>query len=980
MEQVFKYILKHKKRILKIICIILIVVVLIIFAAAQYLITLDDAIYNESSPGNVPYAVRKHSEESALKTNGDPKVKDLKTKASHDGGYTLDIDLDKYTDEIIEELEKQGGRLNTYLSGGNAHEYLKKMIKAEYITQYPDLRSADMIGQEVSEEEFQGVIKFIRHKSDGTERTLEYMPLGAEDSVNGTTLYGLINQANGKGGVSDSVIQDTRAKILNYFSVDIKGNLIIANWNETINKTVTGEYETSYVPDEEEADYSETDKQNLDNVPEQVQYQYIPHIINYKSTISKYTVPFNYLWAFLVCGHDEEFVSEFTDFVLESKIEISIYDNLTGIQDRLISSHNNNEWKWTRTGKRTLVNGKVEGKEEIGKWSNAEILNTTHSYKINYTKTYSNSIVVAVTKLDIWYMKYLAEYAYHIEDTGVDREETRLEPDKLGNPNNPNEINSGTMQYTEGTWETTSTRTVSNDQKDNTQTTTRAGGRRPNSQLQFDSYGGGGGNSTTGGNNITFGNNTTDENKTTKTVIEEQERNDEVTQITGNQRVSISEYQSIQYKYTLKGDPEVIEKTDPKLKEGDEGYPNFCTMYLNSHDALRNITGSESRVESWLFEILENNDDTVNLLELTKYMLYCATGNDYGVTEFDFGALYPTTLVTGLYGGTVEEQVWFALLDEGYSKEAAAGVLGNLKQESGVRSNNMQNSYESTLGMNDDQYTEAIDNGTYTREKFINDSCGYGLAQWTSSGRKEGLYIFAQNRGTSISDASMQIEFLLGEISQSGGADGLAQFQMAKDRDGYSYDSWLNSSTPEEAAVAFCKVFERAGEEALTNRKQYAREYYDKYVNASKSDNSIGYIELTGQNKSTMTEMLNEAVRIANDDRYGYSQDRRMDEFYYDCSSLIYRLYRDYFGISVPITTAGYPNASAYNKGKAGTVELKPGDVLWRRTGDKGHVTLYIGNGNYVAAHSSKYSKPNQITVYQDSPYKYMNVYRFVGQ
>ena len=137
MEEVFKYIFGHKKRILKIICIILIVVVLIIFAAAQYLITLDDAIYNENSSGNVPYAVRKHSEESALKTNGDPKVKDLKTKVSQDGGYALDIDLDKYTDEIIEELEKAGGRLNTYLSGGNAHEYLKKMIKAEYITQYP---------------------------------------------------------------------------------------------------------------------------------------------------------------------------------------------------------------------------------------------------------------------------------------------------------------------------------------------------------------------------------------------------------------------------------------------------------------------------------------------------------------------------------------------------------------------------------------------------------------------------------------------------------------------------------------------------------------------------------------------------------------------------------------------------------------------------------------------------------------------------
>ena len=73
----------------------------------------------------------------------------------------------------------------------------------------------DKIGTEVSGDEFQGVIQFNRHKSDGTEQLLEYMPLGEEDAVNGNTLYGLINQANGEGGVSESVIKSARNKILN---------------------------------------------------------------------------------------------------------------------------------------------------------------------------------------------------------------------------------------------------------------------------------------------------------------------------------------------------------------------------------------------------------------------------------------------------------------------------------------------------------------------------------------------------------------------------------------------------------------------------------------------------------------------------------------------------------------------------------------------------------------------------------------------
>jgi len=94
------------------------------------------------------------------------------------------------------------------------------MIEVEYITRYPDLRKKEAIGTEVPNGEFQGVIQFNRHKSDGTEQLLEYMPLGEEDGVNGNTLYGLINQANGEGGVSEGVIKSARNKILNYFSVD----------------------------------------------------------------------------------------------------------------------------------------------------------------------------------------------------------------------------------------------------------------------------------------------------------------------------------------------------------------------------------------------------------------------------------------------------------------------------------------------------------------------------------------------------------------------------------------------------------------------------------------------------------------------------------------------------------------------------------------------------------------------------------------
>ena len=380
MGKVLRYILNHKKFMLKVSLVIICVVTLIIFSAAQYLVTIDDGIYDSEKAGNVPAIVRSHLDETNLDGYLDDAI-DLKTKNSKSGGYALDVDLDDLVDSIIKDINQYDGRLNVYLSKGKMHEYLKKMIEVEYITQYPDLRQRDKIGTEVPNGEFQGVIQFNRHKSDGTEQLLEYIPLGDENVVNGTTLYGLINQANGKDGVSENVIQDARAKILKYFSVDAHGNLIVANWSETITKTISGEYDTEFPGKDAQVDYSEEDRQNINNAEEQIEYKYFPHIINYKSSISKYTMPFNYLWAFLVCGRDEEFISDFADLVLDSKIVISVYDNLTEIEETTIEAYNDSLWKQTKTSARILVDGHEISSTE-GAWGDLQRISTIHKYDI----------------------------------------------------------------------------------------------------------------------------------------------------------------------------------------------------------------------------------------------------------------------------------------------------------------------------------------------------------------------------------------------------------------------------------------------------------------------------------------------------------------------------------------------------------------------------------------------------------------------
>lgn len=272
----------------------------------------------------------------------------------------------------------------------------------------------------------------------------------------------------------------------------------------------------------------------------------------------------------------------------------------------------------------------------------------------------------------------------------------------------------------------------------------------------------------------------------------------------------------------IQGTPTVTEKTD---KESEE--ENFVTLFVKSKTAKNNILSAPS----WLFQMLESSPTASNMVDLVKYLLFKATGIDYGVVEFNFDVFESHILISvgGLYGGTIEEKVWFALIDEGYSDYAAAGVMGNLYKESTFIANNLQDDYESSLGHTNESYTEAVDIGTYTAQQFINDSAGYGLAQWTYYSRKEGLYYFAKNKEVSIADENMQIEYLLGEISPSGGADGNAEFQMGSKRNGYDYESWKDATSVDEATSAFCWVFENPGEPDLPTRILKANEYYNQF-------------------------------------------------------------------------------------------------------------------------------------------------------
>ena len=110
----------------------------------------------------------------------------------------------------------------------------------------------------------------------------------------------------------------------------------------------------------------------------------------------------------------------------------------------------------------------------------------------------------------------------------------------------------------------------------------------------------------------------------------------------------------------------------------------------------------------------------------------------------------------------IEQATYIFLKSKGLYRHAIAGIMGNLFAESNMRPNNLQDTFNTTLNMSDEEYTSKVDNGTYTN--FIYDKAGYGIAQWTASDRKKNLYDICKANNKSISDLNCQLTLLYTEL------------------------------------------------------------------------------------------------------------------------------------------------------------------------------------------------------------------------
>ncbi len=194
-----------------------------------------------------------------------------------------------------------------------------------------------------------------------------------------------------------------------------------------------------------------------------------------------------------------------------------------------------------------------------------------------------------------------------------------------------------------------------------------------------------------------------------------------------------------------------------------------------------------------------------------------------------------------LQGKNNEEKIWNYLTAAGLTAHGAAGLMGNLYAESGLRPNNVQNCYEKKLGVTDASYTAAVDSGAY--QFFATDQAGYGLAQWTYCSRKAELLDYAQGCRKSIGDLEMQLDFLMKELRED--------FRKV-------LPVLTTTASVKEASDIVLTEFERPanqGDAVKKKRAGYGQGYYNKYAS--------GQAKQSGGNGMTENQLRQKVVDIA---------------------------------------------------------------------------------------------------------------------
>ena len=355
-----------------------------------------------------------------------------------------------------------------------------------------------------------------------------------------------------------------------------------------------------------------------------------------------------------------------------------------------------------------------------------------------------------------------------------------------------------------------------------------------------------------------------------------------------------------------------------------------------------------------------------------------STGTDTTTTSTD-ATTTPTTATSGnLQGNEVTEQVYnYLTTTGGMTPFGAAGLMGNLEAESGINPGIVEGLLAKKLGTTSAQYTADVDSGKISKNDFLHPlgkQYGYGLAQWTSPGRKQGLYDLVKSRNVSIADTKSQLDWLLQELQSSSYAP--------------VYNVLKSATSLKEASDVVLHKFESPADQSSAveaKRASMGQNWYNKYAGAAgKGGFGVKFLRtlnkimggkgginavlnrMKGGKGSSAADareaLVNWMMTIVERNTYTQSSDRsRVMEGvdghgYGDCSSTCCAIYKTALGMTIGSYTGDMIGAGQVVDGPNTTMgtypsesKMLPGDLVFfyahGSSGEDGHVEMYIGNG-----------------------------------
>ena len=337
--------------------------------------------------------------------------------------------------------------------------------------------------------------------------------------------------------------------------------------------------------------------------------------------------------------------------------------------------------------------------------------------------------------------------------------------------------------------------------------------------------------------------------------------------------------------------------------------------------------------------------------------------------------------------------IWNELIKNNATPQGAAGVMGNFEKESGNHAVRMQGDYKhSDPNKASQDYTNKADQDPAS---FISDRVGYGLAQWTSSGRKEGLINLAKSRGTSVGDIASQIAWFMEEL-----------------RTGYKnvYQTITSTSSIADASNIMLHKFEMPKDQSTREENErigYANAYFEKFAKSGNNSSAqvsygpgnkykfkipksigfgrgaIGY----GASWISIVQAVKQAIAAQ---QPGYSQSRSITidvggipkSVRTDCSGFVSACISYYTGQDFQTNSTGFlssnisvlQNAGFQYMPWPGWEGLVPGDII----AISGHVEIFAGNegGTHMVYNCGSDSSTNNPGITKSSRSGYTSIWR----